>query len=89
MDTNRIAIIGIIVESTENIEKLNALMSEYGKYIIGRMGVPHRSRGVNIMSIAIDAPQDIINALSGKVGKIEGISAKTAYSKMEYPGACE
>ncbi|MBR6459692.1 MAG: iron-only hydrogenase system regulator [Actinomycetaceae bacterium] len=86
MSTNRIAIIGIIVESTENVEQLNTLISEYGSYIIGRMGVPHRSRGVNIMSIAIDAPQDIINALSGKVGKIEGISAKTAYSKMEYPG---
>ena len=86
METNRIAIIGIIVESTENVEKLNTLISEYAPYIIGRMGVPHRARGVNIMSIAIDAPQDIINALSGKVGKIEGISAKTAYSKMEYPG---
>lgn len=89
MDTNRIAIIGIIVETRENVEKLNALMSEYGEYIIGRMGVPHRARGVNIMSIAIDAPQDIINALSGKIGKIEGISAKTAYSKMEYPGVAE
>lgn len=86
MTTNRIAIIGIIVETTENVEKLNALISEYAPYIIGRMGVPHRARGVNIMSIAIDAPQDVINALSGKVGKIEGISAKTAYSKMEYAG---
>ena len=72
MSTNRIAIIGIIVESTENVEQLNALISEYGDYIIGRMGLPHRARGVNIISIAIDAPQDIINALSGKVGKIEG-----------------
>ena len=89
MSTNRIAIIGIIVESTENVEQLNSLISEYGDYIIGRMGLPHRARGVNIISIAIDAPQDIINALSGKVGKIEGISAKTAYSKMEYPGESE
>ncbi|MBR5951409.1 MAG: hypothetical protein IKZ87_08275, partial [Actinomycetaceae bacterium] len=67
----------------------NTLISEYSEYIIGRMGLPHRSRGVNIISIAMDAPQDIINALSGKIGKIEGISAKTAYSKMEYPGVSE
>ena len=84
MVETRLAIIGIIVESTENVGELNSLISEYGEYIIGRMGVPHRSRGVNIMSIAIDAPQDVINALSGKVGKIEGVSAKTAYSKKVY-----
>lgn len=84
MTETRLAIIGIIVESTENIGQLNALMSEYGEYIIGRMGVPYRARGVNIMSIAIDAPQDVINALSGKVGKIEGVSAKTAYSKKVF-----
>ena len=84
MAETRLAIIGIIVESTEHVDKLNSLISEYGDYIIGRMGVPHRQRNVNIMSIAIDAPQDIINALSGKVGKIEGVSAKTAYSKKVY-----
>ena len=80
----RVAQIGIVVENPDSVEKLNALLHTFGEYIIGRMGVPYRARGVNIMSIAIDAPQDVINALSGKVGKIEGVSAKTAYSKKVY-----
>ena len=62
----RIALIGIIVENPESIEALNHLLHEYGKYIIGRMGIPYREREVNIISVAIDAPQDVINALSGK-----------------------
>ena len=84
MAENRLAIIGIIVEDNEHVAELNALISEYRDYIIGRMGVPHRARGVNIISLAIEAPQDVINALSGKIGKIEGVSAKTAYSKNAY-----
>jgi len=83
MDT-RIAIIGIIIEKKENVEALNRLLNEYGEYIIGRMGIPYRKRGVNIISIAVDGPQDVINALSGKIGKLEGISAKTAYSQMTF-----
>ena len=63
----RIALIGIIVENPESIEALNHLLHEYGKYIIGRMGIPYREREVNIISVAIDAPQDVINALSGKI----------------------
>ena len=78
----RIATIGIIVESRVQIEALNHLLSEYGSYIIGRMGIPYRARQVNIICIALDAPQDIINALSGKIGKLEGISSKTAYSQL-------
>lgn len=78
----RIALIGIIVENMESIEQLNHLLHEYGNYIIGRMGIPYRERGVNIISVAIDAPQDVINALSGKVGRLEGITVKTVYSNV-------
>ena len=77
----RVAIIGIIVEREEAVEQLNAVLHTYGKYIIGRMGIPYREKGLNVISIAMDAPQDIISALSGKIGRIDGISAKTAYSK--------
>lgn len=77
----RVAIIGIIVEQESAVETLNAVLHDYGKHIIGRMGIPYREKGINIISIAIDAPQDIISALSGKIGRIDGVSAKTAYSK--------
>lgn len=78
----RVALIGIIVEKSECIEKLNEVLHEYGKYIIGRMGIPYREKNINIISIAIDAPQDIISALSGKLGKIDGVATKTAYSNV-------
>ena len=78
----RIALIGIIVENRDATEKLNALLHEYGSYIIGRMGVPHRKKGICIISVALDAPNDIISALSGKLGMIENISVKTIYSKV-------
>ena len=78
----RVAVIGIIVENTQSVEQLNALLHEYGAYIIGRMGIPYRERGINIVSIAIDAPQDAISALSGKIGNLPGISVKTAYSQV-------
>lgn len=78
----RIALIGIIVENPNSVEQLNSLLHEYGSYIIGRMGIPYRERNVNIISVAIDAPQDIINALSGKIGKLDGIGAKTVYSNL-------
>lgn len=77
----RIALIGIIVEEEASVEQLNRLLHEYGEYIVGRMGIPYRKRGVNIISVAIDAPQDIISALSGKIGRLDGISVKTVYSK--------
>ena len=77
----RVAIIGIIVEQEEAVEQLNGVLHAYGKYIIGRMGIPYREKGMNVISIAMDAPQDIISALSGKIGRIDGVSAKTAYSK--------
>ena len=78
----RLAVVGIIVECSESVEALNSLLHEYGKYIVGRMGIPYRERGVNIISVAMDAPQDIISAMSGKIGRLKGVSAKTAYSGL-------
>ncbi|MBQ6051886.1 MAG: iron-only hydrogenase system regulator [Clostridia bacterium] len=76
----RVAVMGIIVEDTENIDQLNDLLHEHAQYIIGRMGIPYREKKINIMSIAIDAPQDVISALSGKIGNIKGLSVKTAFA---------
>ena len=81
MDT-RVAIIGIIVERPEAVEAMNSILHEYCKYIIGRMGIPYREKGISIISIAIDASQDIISALSGKIGRLKGVSTKTAYSNV-------
>ena len=81
MDT-RVAVISIIVENPEAIVTLNDLLQEAGNYIIGRMGIPYREKGINIISIAIDAPQDMISSLSGKIGRLKGVSAKTAYSNI-------
>ena len=81
MDT-RVAVISIIVENENVIEELNHLLHAEGKYIIGRMGILYREKGINIISIAIDAPQDIISALSGKIGRLRGVTAKTAYSNV-------
>ena len=78
----RVALIGIIVEQESSAAALNALLHEYGGYIIGRMGLPYRERGVNIISVVLDAPQDAISALSGKIGRLEGVSAKTLYSNV-------
>ncbi len=86
MDT-RVALIGIIVEDTQNIEKLNSILHEYAAYIIGRMGVPHAKRGISVISIVLDAPNDVISALSGKIGMLPHISAKTIYSKVTEAGS--
>lgn len=79
----RVAVMSIIVEEKETVEQLNAVLHDYGDYIIGRMGIPYREKQINIISIAIDAPQDTISALSGKIGKLSGISVKTAYSPVK------
>lgn len=79
----RVAVIGIIVEDENAVNALNELLHLYSEYVIGRMGVPYRKKGINIISLAVDAPQDVISALSGKIGKIKGISAKTAYSALK------
>ncbi|HAM16793.1 MAG TPA: iron-only hydrogenase system regulator [Eggerthellaceae bacterium] len=78
----RVAVMGIIVEDPESVEALNAVLHDYAPFIIGRMGVPYRERGISVISVAIDAPQDEIAALAGKVGNIGGISVKTAYSSV-------
>ena len=78
----RVAVMSIIVENGEVVEKLNAILHNYGEYIVGRMGIPYRKRKVNIIAIALDAPQNTISALSGKIGALPGISVKTAYSSV-------
>lgn len=78
----RVAVMGIIVENSESAEQLNAVLHRYADYIIGRMGIPYREKKIHIVSIAVDAPQDVISALAGKIGAIEGISVKTAYSNV-------
>ena len=79
---SRVALIGIVVEKAESVEALNRILHEYGSYIIGRMGIPYAKRNINIISIAVDAPSDIISSLSGKLGRLDGISTKAVYSKV-------
>ncbi|WP_322200056.1 TM1266 family iron-only hydrogenase system putative regulator [Acutalibacter intestini] len=76
----KVAVMSIIVEDSQTVDKLNALLHEYGEYIIGRMGIPYRARNINIISIALDAPQDTISTMAGKIGNLPGISVKTALS---------
>ena len=77
----RVAVISIIIENPESVQMMNDILHQYGEYIIGRMGIPYRKKGINIISIALGAPQDIINTLSGKIGRLDGVSSKAAYSK--------
>lgn len=77
----RVAVMSIIVEEIKSIETLNNVLHEYRDYIIGRMGLPYRPKHINIISIALDAPQDVISALSGRIGNLEGVNVKTAFSK--------
>ena len=77
----RVAVMSIIVENVTSVETLNNILHEYREFIIGRMGLPYHQKNINIISIALDAPQDIISALSGRVGNLEGVSVKTAFSK--------
>jgi putative iron-only hydrogenase system regulator len=77
----RIALIGIIVEDMDSVERLNGLLHEYGQYIIGRMGIPYREKNINIISVVVNAESDIISTLAGKLGMIKGVNVKTVYSK--------
>ena len=81
--TNRVALLGIVVDDPDSAEALNKLLSEYRDFIVGRMGIPYRSRGINLISIVIDAPQDAISAITGKIGMLKGVTAKALYSKVE------
>ncbi len=83
----RVALIGIVVENTGVTERLNGLLHQYGSYIIGRMGLPYQKRGVSIISVVMDAPGDVISALSGKLGMLPGVSTKTLYAKLPPSGA--
>ena len=82
MEETRVALIGIIIEDKGKVADLNALLHDYEQYIIGRMGIPYRDKGISIISVAVDAPQEEISALSGKIGRLPGISTKTAYSNV-------
>ena len=77
---NRVAIIGIIAENTDSAEEINALLHQYSQYIVGRMGIPYRERQINIISVIMDAPQDEISSLSGKIGRLDNGSCKVTYS---------
>ena len=79
---SRIALVGIVVSNHDSVPELNALLSQYGEYIVGRMGIPYREKKVSIISIAMDAPNDVISALSGKIRMLKGISTKTIYAKV-------
>lgn len=79
---SRVAVMSIIVEKTDSVEIINRLLHEYSEFIIGRMGIPHREKKISIISIAIDGPQDKIAALSGKIGNLDGVNVKTAYSNF-------
>ena len=76
----RVAVMSIIVEELDSVERLNGILHEFGEYIIGRMGIPYRKRKVSIISVALDAPQNTISSLAGKIGSLQGVSVKTAYS---------
>lgn len=83
---SRVALIGIVVSDPSSVTRLNEYLHEYAHYIIGRMGVPYEKAGVSIISVAIDAPQDVINTLSGKLGALKGVTSKTIYQKL--PADC-
>lgn len=78
----RVALIGIVVENQDSVRMLNDILHQYGQYIIGRMGIPYEKRNVSVISVAVDAPSDVISAISGKLGRLDGVSAKTVYSKV-------
>lgn len=82
MDETRIAIIAIVVEDRDSVELMNTTLHEYSQYIIGRMGIPYQKKQISLISVAIDAPNEIISALCGKLGNINGLTVKAAYSKV-------
>lgn len=79
----RVAVMGIIVQDLQAAEQLNAILHEYGSYIIGRMGIPYRQKNISILSVAVDAPQDVISAVAGKIGRLSGVNVKTAYAPAQ------
>ena len=82
MEEKRIAVLSVIVEKRERADRVNALLSEYGEYIVGRMGIPYHAKAVSVICVVLDAPSAAINALTGKLGLIDGVTAKTLFSKF-------
>ncbi|MBR1731715.1 MAG: iron-only hydrogenase system regulator [Ruminococcus sp.] len=80
----RVAVVSIILENSGSVEEVNKLISDCSDYVVGRMGIPYKKRGISIISVVIDSPQDVISTFSGKLGKLDGVSAKTAYSKYVF-----
>lgn len=80
---NRVALVGIVVNKESSAEQLNKILHEYKDFIVGRMGIPYRNRGVNLISVVIDAPNDLISALTGRIGMLDGVTAKALYSKVD------
>ena len=78
--STRVAVISIIIENMDSVERVNQLLHQSSQYILGRMGIPYRQKGIRLISVALDAPQDVISALSGSIGRLPGVSTKTAYS---------
>ena len=81
MEDTRVALVGIMIEDMEVAPRVNGILHEYGDYIIGRMGIPYREKGINVISVVLDAPQEVISALSGKLGMVRGVSSKCLYGK--------
>lgn len=79
---NRVALLAVIVENTDSTEALNAILHDYSSYIIGRMGIPYRQREISLISVAVDAPSETVNALCGRLGKLDGVTAKAVYAKL-------
>lgn len=82
MEETRIALIGIIVENKDSVERLNAILHENAEYIVGRMGLPLKENGINVISVVMDAPQNVISSLSGKIGMLDGINSKVIYDRV-------
>ncbi len=82
MEEKRIAVLSVIVEERRSAEKLNAYLSEFGEYVVGRMGIPYKEKHVSVMCVVLDAPAAVVNALTGKIGQLEGVTAKTLFSKF-------
>lgn len=82
MEETRIALIGIIVENKDSVEQLNAILHDNAEYIVGRMGLPLKEKGINVISVVMDAPQNAISALSGKIGMLDGINSKVIYDRV-------
>ncbi|MBQ9714901.1 MAG: iron-only hydrogenase system regulator [Clostridia bacterium] len=80
---NRVALVGIVVNKESSAEQLNKILHEYKDFIVGRMGIPYRNRGINLISVVIDAPNDLISALTGRIGMLDGVTAKALYSKVD------